>query len=84
MVGVDEVLDPGHHRRGREAVAGCTGWVVLDIEHAREGDTILGPAAAVGDEVSRLRGARGGVRVGKVVATADEASIGSPSVLGRE
>lgn len=84
MVGVDEVVDPGHHRRGGEAVAGCSGGVVLDIEHTGEGDTILGPPAAVGEEVVGLRGASGGAGVGKVVTTADEASVGGTNVLGGE
>lgn len=84
MVGVDEVLDPGHHRRSGEAEAGCAGGVVLDVEHAGEGDAVLGPAAAVGDEVGCLRGAGGGAGVGKVVATADEASLGGAGVLGGE
>ncbi|KFY92315.1 hypothetical protein V498_05038 [Pseudogymnoascus sp. VKM F-4517 (FW-2822)] len=84
VVGVDKVLDPGHHRRRGEAEAGCAGGVVLDVEHAGEGDAVLGPAAAVGDEVGCLRGAGGGAGVGKVVATADEASLGGASVLGGE
>lgn len=84
MVGVDEVLDPGHHRRGGEAKAGRAGGVVLDVEHAGEGDAVLGPAAAVGDEVGCLGGAGGGVRVREVVATADEAGVGGAGVLGGE
>lgn len=84
MVGVDEVLDPGDHCRGGEAVAGCAGGVVLDIEHAGEGDAILGPTAAVGEEVVGLRSTGRRVRVRKVVTTADETSLGGAGVLRRE
>lgn len=84
MVGVNEVLDPGHHRRGGEAETGCAGGVVLDVEHAGEGDAILGPAAAVGEEIGCLRGAGGGTGVGKVVAAADKARVGGAGVLGGE
>lgn len=84
MVGVDEVIDPGHHRRGRQAEAGRAGGVVLDVEHAGEGDAVPGPAAAVGEEVGCLRGAGGGAGVREVVAAADEAGIGGAGVLGGE
>lgn len=84
MVGVDEVMDPGHHCRGGEAVAGCAGGVVLDVEHTGEGDTILGPATTVGEEVVGLGGSRGGAGVGEMVTATDEASLGSAGVLGGE
>src|SRR5690242_2781635 len=77
-------MDPGHHRRGGEAVAGCSGGVVLHVEHAGEGDTILGPAAAVGKEEVGLCGAARGGGLGEVVTTADEAGVGGSDVLGGE
>ena len=73
MVGGHEIRDPGHHGRGREAVAGRARGVVLDVEHARQGDAVAGPAAAVGEEEVGLRGAGARVRVGEVVPAADEA-----------
>ena len=80
----DEALDPGHHRRGRQAVAGCARRVVLDVQHAGERDAVLGPAAAVREEVRRLRGAGARVGVCEVVAAADEACFGGAGVLRGE
>lgn len=57
MVRLDKVRDPADHAAGRETVACSTAGVVLEINHARERDAILGPAAAVGEEVIRLGGA---------------------------
>lgn len=84
VVGVDEVVDPGYHCRGGETVTGCAGGVVLDVEHTGEGDTILGPAATVGEEVVGLGGSSGGAGVGEMVASTDEAGLGSAGVLGGE
>lgn len=73
VVGVDEVLDPRHHGGRAEVEARGAGGVVLDVEHAGEGDAVVGPAAAVRDEVGRLGAAGAGVRVREVVAAAEEA-----------
>ena len=81
VVGVREILNPGHHGRLAEAVAGSTAWVVLDIEHARESDSVTRPPTSVGEEVGGLSDARAGIRVGKVVAATDEASVRSPNVV---
>lgn len=78
VVGVAEVLDPGDGGAGREHA------VALEVEHAGEGDAVTGPAAAVGEEVVRLRGTRARVQVGEVVAAADQASIGGTAVMGAE
>lgn len=83
-VGVDEVLDPRDHLRVGQAVAGVARRVVLEVEHAGQGDAVVGPAAAVGEEVLGLVGARGAVRVGEVVAAADEAGRGGAGVVLRE
>lgn len=80
MVLVDEAGDPGDHGGLREAVAG--GGAGLEIEHARESNAVRGPAAAVVVEVGGLRRAGGGGRASKVVATADEAGVGRPRVVG--
>lgn len=49
MIRVHKGLDPAHHRGGGEPVAGCAVGVVLDVQHAGEGDAVSGPAAAVGE-----------------------------------
>lgn len=72
MIRVDEIRDPAHHRRGAEAVAGRARRVVLDVEHAGQGDAVGGPAAAVGEEEIRLGGAGGGGGACEVVAAPDE------------
>lgn len=82
VVAVREGLDPGHHGRGGEAEAGGLAGNGLEVDHARQGDAVVGPAAAVGEEVIGLGGAGGGVRVGKVVAAADEAGVGGAGVVG--
>lgn len=84
MVRLDEVRDPADHAAGRETVAGGPAGVVLEINHAGERDAIFGPAAAVGEEVIRLRGAGAGSGVGEVVAAADEAGLGGACVMGAE
>lgn len=48
FVGLTKVTDPGHHVGGAQPIAGGTGRVVLDVQHTRQGNTIVGPATAVG------------------------------------
>ena len=84
MIRVHEILDPGDHGGRAEAVARRAVRVVLDVEHAGQGDAVTGPAAAVGEEVVGLRGAAAGVRVGEVVAAADETGGGGAVVVGGE
>lgn len=84
MVRVDKVADPGDHGGGGEAVASGAVGVVLDVEHAREGLAVAGPAAAVLEEVVGLGGAGGGVGVGEVVAATDEAGGGGAVVVAGE
>lgn len=64
-----------------EAVAGGAVGVVLDIEHAGEGDAIARPATAVLKKEVGLDGAGRDIRAGKVVTTADEASVGGTDVM---
>jgi len=84
MIGIHEVLDPGDHGRLAEAVAGRAGRVILDVEHAREGAAVGGPAAAVREEEGGLAAAGAGVGVSEVVAAADEAGVGGAGVVGGE
>ena len=84
MVRRHETLDPGDHRGGAQPVAGRSRRVVFDVEHAREGDAVRGPAAAVGEEEVRLGRAGAGVRVCEVVAAADEAGGGGARVVRGE
>ena len=86
VIGVGEVLDPGDHGRMAEAVAFICSLdrVILDIEHAWEGFPVLGPSTSVGEEVLGLDLTRAGVRVGKVVASTDEASCCSTLIVGGE
>ena len=81
MVGVDEVFDPGYHGGMAEAVTGRARGVVFDVEHARQGDAVLGPAAAMGEEVVGLGSAGAGVGVGEMVAAADESGFGGAGVV---
>jgi hypothetical protein len=84
VVGVHEVADPGDHGGLAQAVAGGPRRVVLDVQHAREGDAVAGPASTMGEEVVGLGCAAAGVRVGKVVTATDEAGVRRPGVVGRE
>lgn len=84
VVAVGEGLDPADHGRGRQAEAGGLARDRLQVDHARKSDAVVGPAAAVGEEVIGLGGAGGRVRVRKVVAAADEAGGGGAGVVGGE
>lgn len=84
VVAVGKGLDPRHHGRGRQAVAGRLAGDGLEVDHAGQGDAVLGPAAAVREEVVRLSSAGGGVRVRKVVAAADQAGRGGAGVVRGE
>lgn len=79
LVGLAEFLDPGGHGGRGEAVAAG-----LEIEHARQGLAIVGPAAAVGDEVLCLGLAGAGAGLGEVVSAADEFGLGGAGVVGAE
>ena len=83
VVPVAEGLDPRHHG-GRGQAPARRAALGLEVQHARECDAVAGPAAAVGDEVVRLRGGGGLARVGEVVAAADEAGLGGAGVVGGE
>ena len=72
MIFRDEALYPRHHFGMAQTVAGGAVGVVFDVEHAGEGDTVAGPAAAVSEEEGRLGASCAGVRVGEVVTAADE------------
>lgn len=74
-------MDPSNHARRTQPVAGRARWVVLDIEHARQGDAVIGPAAAVGQEEIRLSCSRTGVRMSKVVTATNETSVGCADVV---
>lgn len=84
VVGLAEVLDPGSHVGRTEAVAGRAGWVVLQVQHSREGLAIIGPAATVGEEVLGLAGSGAGGGLRKVVTTSDETGRGCPLVVAGE
>lgn len=79
LVCLAEFLDPGGHGGRGEAVAAG-----LEIEHARQGLAIAGPAAAVGDEVLGLGLAGAGAGLGEVVSAADELGLGGAGVVGAE
>lgn len=80
VVTVGESLDPSDHGAGTEPVAlGLTGGA-LQVNHTGEGDSIAGPATAIGKEVVALSSS-GGVWVGKVVTTTDEVVAGGTGVL---
>ena len=83
VVPVAEGLDPRHHARRAQAPA-RGGALGLEVQHAGERDAVVGPAAAVGEEVVGLGGAGGLAGVRKVVAAADEAGVGGARVVCRE
>lgn len=80
----DERLDPGNHFGLAKPVAGRTVGVVLDVEHARERDAILGPAAAMGEEKCRLCAASARVRVGEMVTASDQTGACCSAVMAGE
>ena len=73
-----------HHRTRAQAIARGAGGVVLNVQHPRQRDAVVGPPAAVGEEEIRLGCAAAGVGVGEVVAAADEAGGGGAGVVGGE
>lgn len=81
LVALKEIADPVDHGALREAIAGGSVRVVLNVQHARKGNAIAAPAATVGDKIVGLRRARRAVGQRKVVAAADEACIGRTGVL---
>lgn len=83
VVAVGEGLDPGNHGAGAEAIALGLAGGSLEINHAGEGDAIVGPATTVGEEVIALSGSRG-VRVGEVITTTNELVVSSTGVLAVE
>lgn len=83
LVAVAEGLDPRHHLAGRQAPA-LARVVGLQVQHARQGDAVGRPAAAVRQEVVGLRLTRRLARVREVVAAPDEAGVGRTCVVRRE
>src|SRR6266566_1311041 len=83
LVGVllNEVLDPRVHLVVRQPVALAAVGVVLDVERARQGHSVGGPAAAVADEVPGLGLTAGIVRDSKVVCPPDNPVIVRPDIL---
>lgn len=81
LVGLAKVLDPSDHGGFAESVAGWTGWVVFDIQHARESLAIIGPASTVGKEIGSLGGTGATVWVGEVVAATDQTGVGGSCVV---
>jgi hypothetical protein len=71
---------------GQSANTGGGGYVTrtFDVEGTRKGPTIATPTSTIGGEKVCLGSTRGLVRMGKVVATANETGIGGASVLGVE
>jgi hypothetical protein len=56
----------------------------LNVQRARQSDAVARPAAAVRNEVRRLRSAGRLIRVRKMVRAADEAGAGRTVVVGRK
>ena len=75
LIRTAEIRDPADHLRGAEApaLAAAAAGAALHVDHAGQGDAVVGPAAAVRQEVGGLGRAAAGRRVSKVVAAADEA-----------
>ena len=84
VVGLAEVLDPCNHIGFAQPVAGRTGWVILDIEHAGQGLAIGGPATPVGKEELGLGCTGTGVRVSKMITTPNKTGIGCTLVMAGE
>lgn len=80
----DERLDPRDHCGFTQAVAGGTIWIILNVKHPWERDTIVGPASAVGKEEGRLSAAGTFVRVCKVVSSSDEAGTCGSGIMTGE
>ena len=59
----------------RKAIARSTIRVVLDIEHARQGDAVAAPTPSALKEVIGLGSAGGRIRSGEVVSAADESGV---------
>lgn len=83
MVGVAEVLDPGHHSARRQAPALAVA-LGLEIQHTGQSYSVAGPTASVSKEVGGLGSTGALTRVSKVVTTTDQASRGSTVILGGE
>lgn len=81
MIRADEILDPRHHGRSAEPVTGGAIGVVLDVEHAGEGDAVVAPTAAVLEEEVGLRAAGAVVWMREVVAASDEVGSGSAFIV---
>src|SRR5690606_10568612 len=80
-VAVGEADDPLAHLLLAEPVVAGPPGVGLEVDHARQGDPVGGPAAAVvEEEVDLLLGAAG-VGAGEVVAAAYQASVAGADVL---
>lgn len=81
MIGIRKLLYPRHHARVRQAPALRMALLRLEINHARQRDTILGPAPAVLDEEFSLGGCFVLAGVGEVVCAADEFGLGGAGVV---
>ena len=67
-----------------EPIAGCAGRVVFNVQHAGQGQAVIGPAATMGDEVLGLCGTSATVGVGEVITTTDQTGASGTLVLARE
>jgi len=83
-VPVAKGLDPGDHSALREAPATGISACILKVKHARQCDAIAGPPTAMGNEIIGLDCTRSLPGVCKVVATADQTSIGGVGVIDVE
>ena len=72
MIRGNEVRNPRDHGGLRKTIAGRTGGIVFNIQHAGKGDAVAAPTAAMRKEEVCLCGARAAIGVRKVVATPDE------------
>lgn len=67
-----------------EPIAGCAGRVVFNVQHAGQGQAIIGPTTTVGDEVLGLCGTSAAVGMGEVITTTDQTGASGTLVLARE
>ena len=84
LIRIHKIFDPAHHRRGAQSIASGARRIVFDIQHPWQGDAVIRPSAAMGEEVVRLRSTTAFVGMGKVIAAADETGGGCAAVVSRE
>lgn len=84
LVPVAKGLDPGDHSSLREAPATGIAACIFEVKHTWQCDAVVGPPAAMGNEVIGLDCTCSLTGVGKVVGATDKPGIGGSSVVGVE